>query len=145
MISIWVEQVGSDWFAVACHHERLVATAKGPDRARASRAVRRCLPRGAEHRGADRGSDFAGEMVRVLARLEAGEVESCSFDLCPDCVAEPLAATLRTAAAVPRGYATCYGAIAGVAGTEARVVASWPPTHSTRLCPVTVWSDPICP
>ena len=70
----------------------------------------------------DDGSEYARGVVRLLARLEAGEEEAPFFELCPDCVGEPLASVLRVASTIPRGYVASYGGIAAAAGTEARVV-----------------------
>ena len=122
MISVWVEAAAGTWFGVAHHGGRLAATAIGADRDGATAAVLSCLPRGGEHRMADEGSEYARGVVRMLARLEAGEEDAPFFELCPDCVREPLASVLRAASTIPRGYVATYGGIAAVAGTEARVV-----------------------
>jgi len=122
MISVWVEKAGSEWFGVAHHGGRLVATASGENRKAAAAAVRACLPRGREFQMVREGSEYARSVVRLLARLEAGSEDSPFFELCPDCVGEPLAAVLHAASLIPRGYVATYGGIASVAGTEARVV-----------------------
>jgi methylated-DNA-[protein]-cysteine S-methyltransferase len=84
--------------------------------------VRQSLPRGCEYRMIGEASEYALSVVRLLARLEAGEEETPSFELCPDCIGEPLASVARVTSAVPRGYVATYGGIAAAAGTEARVV-----------------------
>lgn len=122
MISVWVEKAGSAWFGVAHHGGRLVATASGENRKAAAAAVRACLPRGREFQMVREGSEYARSVVRLLARLEAGSEDSPFFELCPDCVGEPLASVLHAASLIPRGYVATYGGIASVAGTEARVV-----------------------
>lgn len=122
MISIWIEKWRGTWFGVAYHGERLVATATGQDRKDAARCVRGSLPRGREAEVVREGSAYAREVVRMLARLEAGEEEAPFFELCPDCVREPLVSIARAAAAIPRGFVATYGGIAAAAGTEARVV-----------------------
>ena len=122
MISVWIEQVRGLWFGVAHHGDRLVATATGADREDAARSVRASLPRGCEYRIVEEGSEYARGVVRLLARLEAGEEEAPFFELCPDCVGEPLASVARVASAIPRGFVATYGGIAAAAGTEARVV-----------------------
>jgi len=122
MIAVWLEQAGPWWFAVAHHEKRLVATAIGTDREGAAEAIRHCLPRGRAYQIVDEANEHPRSVVRMLARLEAGEDEVASFELCPDCVPEALAAVLRAAAAIPRGYVSSYGSIAAVAETEARVV-----------------------
>jgi O6-methylguanine-DNA--protein-cysteine methyltransferase len=68
------------------------------------------------------GSEYARGVVRLMERLEAGEEAAPSFELCPDCVGEPLASVARVASATPRGYVATCGGIAAAAGTEARVV-----------------------
>lgn len=122
MISLWIEQACGLWFGVAHHDDRLVATATGTDREHAGRSLRASLPRGCEYRMVEEGSAYARDVVRLLARLEAGEEETPSFELCPDCVGEPLASVARVASAIPRGFVATYGGIAAAAGTEARVV-----------------------
>jgi O-6-methylguanine DNA methyltransferase len=122
VIFIWIEQINEIWFAVAHHDSRLVATATGPDRERAARSVRASLPRNREYRMDEEGPEYARGAVRMLARLEAGLEEVPSYELCPDCVVEPLASVTRVASAIPRGYVATYGGIAEAAGTEARVV-----------------------
>lgn len=122
MISVWVEKAGPVWFGVAHHGGRLVATASGANRKAAAAAVRACLPRGREFQMVREGSEYARSVVRLLARLEAGTEDSPFFELCPDCVGEPLASVLHAASRIPRGYVATYGGIAAVAGTEARVV-----------------------
>jgi O-6-methylguanine DNA methyltransferase len=117
-----VEQSGSWWFGVACHDNRLVATAIGADRAETVHAIQRCIPRGPEFGISEDGLDYPRRVIRMLARLESGSDKVGRFELCPDCVHEPLASVLRAAAAVPPGYVTSYGRIAAVANTEARVV-----------------------
>lgn len=124
MISVWIEQAGATWFGVACHDDRLVATATGSTRGRARDFVLASLPRGAEHRIADEGSAYARRVVEMLVKLEAGVWECPEFDLCPDCVGEPVASIARAASAIPRGYAATYGGIAAAASTEARVVGN---------------------
>ena len=122
MISVWIEPVCGTWFAVAYHGGRLVATSTGAESEDAARSVRHSLPRGREHRMAEEGSEYARSVVRLLARLEAGEEEAPLFELCPDCVGEPLASVARVTSAIPRGFVATYGAIAVASGTEARVV-----------------------
>ncbi len=122
MISLWVEQAGPRWFAVAHHERRLVATAVGASREDAAQSILACIPGRRESRFVEEADAYAGEVVHMLARLEAGEEDAPSFDLCPDCVSEPLASVLRAASSIPRGYVSSYGSIAAAAGTEARVV-----------------------
>jgi O-6-methylguanine DNA methyltransferase len=122
VISVWVEKSGSVWFGVAHHGGRLVATASGGNRKAAAAAVRASLPRGREFQMVREGSEYARSVVRLLARLEAGTEDSPFFELCPDCVGEPIASVLHAASMIPRGYVATYGGIAAVAGTEARVV-----------------------
>jgi O-6-methylguanine DNA methyltransferase len=122
VISLWLEPIGGTWYGVASHGDRLVATATGQDREDAERSLCSCLPRKAPYRVLDEGSEHARSMARLLARLEAGEAEAPEFELCPDCVREPLASVAKAASAIPRGYVTTYGAIALLAGTDARVV-----------------------
>ena len=122
MISVWIEQVRGSWFGVAYHDGRLIATATGADREDAARFVRDSVPRGHECRIVQEGSEYARGLVRLLARLEAGEEEAPLFELCPDCIGEPLASVARVASAIPRGFVATYGGIAAAAGTEARVV-----------------------
>lgn len=122
MIDVWIEPVGRTWYGVAHHGGRLVATATGAGREEAARAVCAAVPRGREHRVVEEGSAYARGVVRLLARLEAGGEDAPFFELCPDCVGEPLASVARAASAIPRGYVATYGAIAAAAGTEARVV-----------------------
>jgi hypothetical protein len=97
VISVWVEKAGADWFGVAHHGGRLVATAIGANRKAAAAAVRASLPRDGKFQMVREGSEFARSVVRLLARLEAGEEEAPFFELCPDCVGEPLASVLRAA------------------------------------------------
>jgi O-6-methylguanine DNA methyltransferase len=144
MISVWVEAGGRNWFGVAHHGGRLVATAIGADRGEATASVRSCLPKGCEYRMVDEGSEYARGVVRLLARLEAGEEEAPFFELCPDCVGEPLATVLRVASTIPRGYVASYGGIAAAAGTEARVVGhvmSTNPLYPIVACHRVVGAD----
>jgi O-6-methylguanine DNA methyltransferase len=122
VIDVWIEPVGGTWYVVAHHGGRLVATATGRDRDAALRAVTGCVPRGRDHRLVEAAGEYARGVVRLLARLEAGGEDAPFFELCPDCVGEPLASVARVASAIPRGYVATYGAIAALAGTEARVV-----------------------
>lgn len=122
MVSIWVEKADRWWFGVACHEERLVATATGTGPDDAATVVNRCIPRGLLRERGEQGTAYARSIVRLLARLEAGADETPVFELCPDCVHEPLASILCAAALIPRGYVASYGAIAAAAHTEARVV-----------------------
>jgi O-6-methylguanine DNA methyltransferase len=122
VVSLWVEQAGPWWFGVADHDGRLVATAIGGSRDEAARSVARCVPARRGHRFSEEGSEYQRAVVRLLARLEAGEEDAPRFELCPDCVPRTLAAVLRAAAAIPRGYVSTYGAVAAAADTEARVV-----------------------
>lgn len=144
MISVWLEKSGSRWFGVSHHGGRLVATATGESRKDAERAVRASLPRGAAYEVVKQGSEYARSVVRLLARLEAGDEDSPFFELCPDCVGEPLASVLRTASTIPRGYVATYGGIAALAGTEARVVGqvmSTNPLYPIVPCHRVVGSD----
>jgi len=144
VISVWVEKSGSRWFGVAHHGGRLVATAAGESRRDAERAVRASLPRDAQHEVVKHGSEYARSVVRLLARLEAGEEDAPFFELCPDCVGEPLASVLYAASTIPRGYVATYGGIAAVAGTEARVVGqvmSTNPLYPIVPCHRVVGSD----
>lgn len=122
VISVWIEQLPGGWFAVAHHDCRLVATATGADRERAVRSVCASLPRGARYEMAEAGSDYTRGMTRLLESLEGGAIEAPRFDLCPDCVGEPLASVAHVASAIPRGFVATYGGVAAAAGTEARVV-----------------------
>lgn len=122
VVSVWIEQVRGSWFGVAYHGCRLVATSTGADREGAVRSACHSLPRGCEHRIVEEGAEYAHGVARLLARLEAGEEDAPSFELCPDCIAEPLASVARVASAIPRGFVSTYGGIATAAATEARVV-----------------------
>jgi methylated-DNA-[protein]-cysteine S-methyltransferase len=122
VVSIWVENSERWWFGVAHHDSRLVATAIGRDRATALLSIGQCVPRGLEQQEDAESSAYARAMVRLLAALEGGSDELPSFELCPDCVTEPLASVLRAASSIPRGWVTSYGNIAAAAHTEARVV-----------------------
>ncbi len=144
MISVWVQKSGAAWFGVAHHGGRLVATATGGSRKAATTAVRASLPRGSEPMMVREGSEYARSVVRLLARLEAGIEDSPFFELCPDCVGEPLASVLHAASLIPRGYVATYGGIAAVAGTEARVVGrvmSTNPLYPIVPCHRVVGSD----
>jgi O-6-methylguanine DNA methyltransferase len=144
VISVWVEKAGALWFGVAYHGGRLVATASDGNRKAAAGAVRASLPRGCEHQMVKEGSEYARSVVRLLARLEAGDEDAPFFELCPDCVGEPLASVLHAASAIPRGYVATYGGIAAVAGTEARVVGqvmSTNPLYPIVPCHRVVGSD----
>lgn len=144
MISVWVEKAGAVWFGVAYHGGRLVATASGENRTAATGAVRASLPRSCDHQMVKEGSEYARSVVRLLARLEAGDEDAPFFELCPDCVGELLASVLRAASAIPRGYVATYGGIAAVAGTEARVVGqvmSTNPLYPIVPCHRVVGSD----
>lgn len=68
------------------------------------------------------GSAYARGLVRMLVQLETGEAGAPIFDLCPDCIGEPLSSVALVAATIPRGFVATYGGIAAAAGTEARVV-----------------------
>ncbi len=122
MISVWIEHARGSWFGVAHHGRRLVATAMGADRDGVAASTRASIPRGREYRMVDEGSEYARGTVLLLARLEAGEVGAPVFELCPDCVGEPLISVARVASAIPRGFVATYGDIAAAAGSEARVV-----------------------
>ncbi len=122
MISVWIEHVRGPWFGVAHHGNRLVATATGTDRENAASSLRVSLPRKCEYRMVEEGSEYARGVVRLLARLDGGEEEAPFFELCPDCVGEPLASVAHVASLIPRGFVATYGDIAAAAGTEARVV-----------------------
>jgi O-6-methylguanine DNA methyltransferase len=144
VISVWVEKAGPWWFGVAHHGGRLVATAIGANRKAAAGAVRACLPRSGDYQMAREGSEYARSVVRLLARLEGGTEEAPFFELCPDCVGEPLASVLHAASVIPRGYVGTYGGIAAVAGTEARVVGrvmSTNPLYPIVPCHRVVGSD----
>ncbi len=121
-IFVWIEQAGRWWFGVAHHDGRLVATAIGRDRAETTAVTGQCVPRGLSYKVVAEGGDYARGIVSLLARLEGGAEELPRFELCPDCVSEPLASVLRAASSIPRGYVTTYGSIAAAAHTEARVV-----------------------
>jgi O-6-methylguanine DNA methyltransferase len=122
VISVWIEDVRGSWFGVAEHEGRLVATSTGADREDAARSVRHSLPQGCKCQIVEVGSEYSRSVVRLLARLEAGEEEAPRFELCPDCVGESLASVAHVASAIPRGFVATYGGIATAAGTEARVV-----------------------
>jgi O-6-methylguanine DNA methyltransferase len=122
MISVWIEPMRGVWVAVAHHGGRLVATATGAGREDAERSVRASLPRGAKYRMVDEGTEHERGLARLLARLDAGEEDAPLFELCPDCIGEPLASVARVASAIPRGFVATYGDIAAAAGTEARAV-----------------------
>lgn len=124
MILISVAPVRDVWFGVAEHDGRLVATATGSDRDAATRSVINSLPRGSEHRIAETATGTALAMAFLLAGLESGEQESPVFELCPDCIGEPLASVAQVASAIPRGFVATYGGVAAAAGTEARVVGN---------------------
>jgi O-6-methylguanine DNA methyltransferase len=144
VISVWVQKSGATWFGVAHHGGRLVATATGANRKEVTAAVRASLPRGSEPMMVREGSEYARSVVRLLARLEAGIEDSPFFELCPDCVGEPLASVLHAASLIPRGYVATYGGIAAVAGTEPRVVGrvmSTNPLYPIVPCHRVVGSD----
>ncbi len=122
MISVWIENERGSWFGVAEHEGRLVATSTGANGEDAARSVRQSLPKGCEYRIVEAGSEYSRSMVRLLARLEAGEEEAPRFELCPDCISEPLASVAHVASAIPRGFVATYGGIAAAAATEARMV-----------------------
>jgi O-6-methylguanine DNA methyltransferase len=122
MVGIWIEKAERWWFGVAYHDDRLVATAIGSDREDALRAIQRCIPRGVESQEDTEAGAYARAVVRLLASLEGGTEERPLFQLCGDCVTEPLASVLRAASSIPRGWVTSYGNIAAAAHTESRVV-----------------------
>jgi O-6-methylguanine DNA methyltransferase len=122
MISVWIEPVGGIWVGLAHHGDRLVATATGACREDAERSVCASLPRQAKYRVADEGSEHERGVARLLARLEAGEEDAPLFELCPDCIGEPLASVAHVASTIPRGFVATYGGVAAAAGTDARVV-----------------------
>ncbi len=122
MISLWLEQVGEEWFGVAEHDARLVATVTGSSREEANQRLVGCLPDGAPHETVEQPNAFARDTVRMLASIESGDESAKRFELSSTYVREPIAGILRAAAAIPLGWATTYGSIARAAGTNARVV-----------------------
>lgn len=124
VIAVWIEEVRGRWYAVAYHGTRLVATAAAEDRERAAAFVSASIPRDIERGMDEEGTDYARGVASLLARVEAGEEEPPVFELCPDCIGEPLASVARVASAIPRGFCATYGGIAVAARTEARVVGN---------------------
>lgn len=122
VISVWIEHVGGVWFGVAHHGDSLVATATGVNREDTARRVCASLARGVSHQVVEEGSEYARRVLHLLARLEAGEERVPSFELCSDCIGEPLASVAHVSSAIPRGFVATYGDIAMAAGTDARVV-----------------------
>ena len=122
MISVWVEQIGSQWFGVAEHEATLVATVTGETRDRAIRSLLDCLPTGAPHQMTEQGSPYARSTAKMLADIESGNESGKHYELSATYVPQTIARVLRAAAAIPLGYVSTYGAIAAVAGTNARVV-----------------------
>ena len=122
MISVCIEHVRGVWFGLAYHGDRIVATGTAADREGVARSVCASLPRGGRFAVDEEASDYARGVLRLLSQLEAGDEEAPFFELCPDCVGEPLASVARVASAIPRGFVATYGGIAAAAGTEARVV-----------------------
>lgn len=124
-VELHVREVGGRWFGLAHTGAGLAATAVGPSRERTLDSLRRSLPAGVGFRVADEtGSEFVEETIVLLVELEAGHEEHKEFSLAADCIAEPFAGILRVASAIPLGYVTTYGHIAGASGAEARDVGS---------------------
>jgi O-6-methylguanine DNA methyltransferase len=123
MVILHTRQIGDKWFGVAYAPEGLVATAVSTTRARAEGHLRRSLPRGVAHGVAEEDrSDLVERAMALLVELEAGREEHKTFTLATAHVGAALAAVLKVAAAIPLGYVTSYGNIAGAAGAEAREV-----------------------
>jgi len=144
MVSTWVDKVDRWWFGVAMHGELLVATAIGSSAEDAASSLERCIPRGLERQRAGEATSGMSQVLAMLGRLEAGSEEPPRFQLCPDCVPQPLASVLAVAARIPRGYVASYGAIAIAAGTEARVVGhvmATNPLYPIVACHRVVGSD----
>jgi O-6-methylguanine DNA methyltransferase len=124
-VDLHAREVGGKWFGLACVGTALAATAVESTRGKALESLQRGLPSGVACRvaGDDR-SEHVDRTIAMLVELEAGHEENKQFSLAQDYVAEPLAAILRVASAIPIGYVTTYGEIARVSGTEARDVGS---------------------
>ncbi len=122
MVDLHAKEIGGVWYGVACAGQRLVATAVSATRTRTLGYLRRSLPAGVQHRTADEDrSEYVEKTIAMLVELEAGREEHKAFSLA-ECVSAPLAAVLKVAAAIPRGFVTSYGEIAKASGTEARDV-----------------------
>jgi O-6-methylguanine DNA methyltransferase len=121
-IRLWLKDEGCSWFGVAECNGALVATSVAGNRDIATRILVHCLPQGSAHRLAEGSSAYADAMIRRLAAIEAGDESDKVFEIAGDYVPEPAASVFRLVAAIPRGYASSYGAVAKAAGTIAREV-----------------------
>ncbi len=121
VMSIHVREMNGRWFGLASAGELIVATSVGATRPGVLENLVRCLPTGT-HLITEEPSEYVDKTMAMLVELEAGNEEHKSFSLASDCVAEPLARILKTAASIPMGYVTSYGNIARASGSDPRVV-----------------------
>ena len=122
MINIHVKEINDKWFGLACAGEQIAATSIGPTRQMVLGNICRCLPAGAKRQIIQECSAYLEKTMLMLAELEEGNEQRKSFSLAGDCVAEPLARVLKTAASIPMGYVTSYGNIAKASDSDPRVV-----------------------
>lgn len=122
MVEIWVEKIGQSWFGLAWHGGEIIATTVESSRERASVAVERNLPAGTPRQFIDEGSVFARDVAGMLAEIEAGDERNKRYVFSREYLPERLRGILLAAAAIPAGYVTTYGSIAGATGTVAREV-----------------------
>jgi O-6-methylguanine DNA methyltransferase len=122
MVHVGAGQYDRSWFGVAWAGECFVATAIGTSQENAIRNVERCLPEGLETEAPNTPSSFLADSVRMLGELDLGHESDKRFTISEEYVSEPLRRILTAAAAIPIGYVTTYGNIAGAAGSVARAV-----------------------
>lgn len=122
MVEVWVQEVDYSWYAVAHDGAKLVATAVASSRERVVSEIMHHVGQSIPRRLTEEESDFGRALVRMLARLEAGDESEKLFELSEEHVPPHLYATLTVAAAIPLGYVTTYGSIGELSGVIARTV-----------------------
>jgi O-6-methylguanine DNA methyltransferase len=122
MVDVCAVQVGDTWYGLAHEGRRVVASATGTTRTEAMLRVERHLPPSTHRRFLDEPSEFAEATCTMMAELEAGQEEHKHFVLAEEHLPPSQVRVLKAAAAIPVGYVTSYGRVAGVAETQARVV-----------------------
>ncbi|MCW4009820.1 MAG: methylated-DNA--[protein]-cysteine S-methyltransferase [Candidatus Bathyarchaeota archaeon] len=124
MLEVYVKNLGTAWFGVACREQRVAAASFGYDEKTTQESLNKKLPPNTPRHVVAAPSTFAQNVLALMKNIYEGKGTPQEVPLDMERLSVYTQLVLRTVTLIPVGYVASYGGVAAATGGGARAVGN---------------------